>query len=127
VVARPDDLSKAVTNRYKDAYKVSKAVVAIGKFIKVVGAILGAIVGFISLLVGGAMSQLGGMSGRNDGVAFIALVVGALYGGIVFLIFYVVGVIVSAQGQILKASLDNSVHSSPFVNNDEKARIMSLI
>jgi hypothetical protein len=73
------------------------------------------------------MSQLGGMYGGNGGASFVVLIVGVLYGGIVFLFFYVVGVIVSAQGQILKAGLDTSVHTSPFVSNDDKAKIMSLI
>jgi len=126
-LARSDGLSKAVMKRYKDAYRVSKAVVGIGTVIKVVGGILGGIVGLIFLVVGSAMSQLGGMYGRNEGASFVVLIVGVLYGGIVFLFFYVVGVIVSAQGQILKAGLDTSVHTSPFVSNDDKAKIMSLI
>ncbi len=125
-LARSDVLGKAVMNRYKDAYRVSKAVVGIGKFIKVVGAIIGGIVGVIFLIAGGAMSQLGGPFGRNDGAAFIVLVVGVLYGGIVFLFFYVVGVIVSAQGQILKSGLDTSVQKSPIFSKDDKAKIMSL-
>ena len=66
-------------------------------------------------------------SSKTEGASFVVLIVVVLYGGIVFLVFYVVGVIVSAQGQILKAGLDTSVHTSPFVSNDDKAKIMSLI
>jgi hypothetical protein len=40
--------------------------------------------------------------------------------------FYLLGVLVSAQGQILKASLDSAVNGSPFLTNEQRAKIMSL-
>jgi hypothetical protein len=39
---------------------------------------------------------------------------------------YVLGILVSAQGQILKASLDNAVNGSPFLTNEHRAKVMSL-
>jgi hypothetical protein len=47
---------------------------------------------------------------------------GAL-GGI---IIYVIGVLVSAQGQILKATLDTAVHTSPFLDDDQRLIAMRL-
>jgi hypothetical protein len=38
--------------------------------------------------------------------------------------FYLLGLIVMAQGQILKASLDGAVNSSPFLQNEQRAKIM---
>ncbi len=38
----------------------------------------------------------------------------------------VLGVLVSAQGQILKAALDVAVQASPFLEKEEIARIISL-
>jgi hypothetical protein len=56
------------------------------------------------------------------------LVVGGaiVLGFVVWLPFWILGVVVAAQGQILKAVLDTAVNSSPFLSNDEKAKIMSL-
>jgi len=36
------------------------------------------------------------------------------------------GVVVSAQGQVLKATLDGSVNTSPFLDLTQKAQVMSL-
>jgi len=49
---------------------------------------------------------------------FIGIVVGGL--GFIF------GVMVSAQGQLLKAILDTAVNSSPLLDDDQRARMMSL-
>jgi hypothetical protein len=51
---------------------------------------------------------------------------GFLLGLIVAALFFVVGIIVAAQGQLLKATLDTAVHSSPFLTDDLRAVIMSL-
>jgi hypothetical protein len=42
------------------------------------------------------------------------------------LLFYLLGVLVAAQGQTLLASLDSAVNSSPFLTNHQKAEILSL-
>jgi len=55
-------------------------------------------------------------------MGFISIVFGIFAGAL----FYIVGVLVSAQGQILKASLDGAVNSSPFLADEHRARIMSL-
>jgi hypothetical protein len=54
-----------------------------------------------------------------------------LYGGIAlaFVIaipLYALGVLVSAHGQVLKASLDEAVHTSPFLTDADRASVMSL-
>ena len=51
---------------------------------------------------------------------------GFLLGLIVAALFFVVGIIVAAQGQLLKATLDTALHSSPFLTDDLRASIMSL-
>jgi len=51
---------------------------------------------------------------------------GALVGGIIWLITWVLGVFVSAQGQLLKANIDEAVNTSPFLVDDQRAKIMSL-
>jgi hypothetical protein len=39
---------------------------------------------------------------------------------------YVLGILVAAQGEILKATLDTAVTHSPFLKREEMAKVMSL-
>jgi len=39
---------------------------------------------------------------------------------------YVIGVLISALGHILKANLDSAVHSSPFLTDEQRAAVMRL-
>jgi hypothetical protein len=103
--------------RYKDAYLLTKVTVGLGSFIKGLGVVLGAF-----LLLGTAIvsSQAGNFTG------VVVFFVGAATACFVGMLIYVLGVLASAQGQILKASLDGAVNSSPFLANEHKAKIMSL-
>jgi hypothetical protein len=56
--------------------------------------------------------------GVRGGNAEIPLIVAIIFGGTVWLVFFIWGVLVSAQGQILKASLDGAVNGSPFLTNE---------
>lgn len=96
--------------RYKDAYLQAKVVVGIGKLIKAVGLVLGILI---------ALAGLGG----GDSRLFVG---GVLLGAMVALFFYPWGILVSAQGQILRATLDSAVHGSPFLQEREKAKVMGL-
>ncbi|HEV2844758.1 MAG TPA: hypothetical protein VG477_07925, partial [Thermoanaerobaculia bacterium] len=40
--------------------------------------------------------------------------------------FYVAGIMISAQGQLLRATLDSAVNSSPLLENEQKAQILAL-
>ena len=79
----------------------------------------------------------------NGGVVFAALIfievfialpkdlrggpIGALLLGVFLgLVFYIMGVVVSARGQMLQASLDTAVNTSPLLDNRRKIEIMSL-
>ncbi len=101
--------------RYKDAFSVAKITVAIGTLIKIVGVVLA-----ILIIAGGF-----GLADKTRNEIFGVL---GLVGGIVIGIFlYFLGVLVRAQGQILRASLDSAVNTSPFLSNEQRARAMSLI
>src|ERR1051325_4618679 len=95
-------------HRYVDAYRVAGAVASFGNAIKLAGLIFGV---WIFLWAAGSL-QSPGLG------AVAAFVIGAIFIGI--------GVIVAAQGQILKAALDTAVNSSPFRNSTQKAAAMSL-
>ena len=65
-----------------------------------------------------------GTSGNPIGIAMglFGILTGATIGGVGF----VLGVLVASQGQLLRAVLDGTVSSSPFLNDAERARIMGI-
>lgn len=107
--------AKAAARRYKDAYFVANSITGIGTLVKVLGVIAGVI---LFLLQAVTTSYLF----RNEAAIVMSFITSFIAG----LIIYVVGVLVSAQGQMLKASLDSAVHSSPFLDDEQRARVMSL-
>jgi hypothetical protein len=106
-----------VMSRYTDAYRVARVIVGVGKVVKTLG-----IVAFLLMIVIGV--GIDDAISPNSRRAWLA---GAIVGGIVWLIAWVLGVIVSAQGQLLKANIDQAVNTSPFLLDDQRAKIMSLV
>jgi hypothetical protein len=117
-----------LTKRYQDAYLVAGMTVGIGNTIKIVGYVLAALI-FISTL---AFANIAAQPSQpfkpeySGGIFFAAMLFGGFYAFIVGFVFYIIGVIVAAIGQGLKAILDNTIGNSPFLPDDLKARIMSL-
>ncbi|MEK6285266.1 MAG: hypothetical protein AABO57_05955 [Acidobacteriota bacterium] len=103
-----DELRSPVVNRYQDAYRVGAGLVGLGTIIKVVGLVLAGIIVVGSLSIS-ALTEVG-------------IVLAAIVGGL----FWVFGVIVAAQGQVLQAPLDNAVASSRFLTDTERADAMGL-
>lgn len=94
--------STALMKRYRDAYLVARATGTIGKVIKGIGILVAALGVYV---VGQSASRASGM------IVLLPAFVGAL--------LYCVGVLIAAQGQILLATLDTAVNSSPFLTNEE--------
>lgn len=118
-------ISDRVETRYKDAYRVAGFVVAIGTIIKVLAAVAGLFIVIAGLIASSSVST--GPYGRYDNTASgIAGLSGLLVGATVFAIGFILGVMVSAHGQTLRASLDSAVHSSPFLDIVAKARAMGF-
>lgn len=108
----------ALMHRYSDAYIVASATNGFGGLIKGIGVLIAILLIVIGL---GFISQ-----GRFGDATFALGVVTSVAGILAGVWFYIVGVLVAAQGQILKASLDSAVNGSPFLKNEHKAKIMSL-
>ena len=51
---------------------------------------------------------------------------GLLLGIVVAIPIFILGVLVGAQAQVVMAALDTAVHTSPFLTNDDKERVMSF-
>jgi hypothetical protein len=112
--AYPATVVAAVTSRYSDAYVVARAIDALGLTVKGIGIFSGVILGLASFVIA---SKGGGTPIAFAGVIFALLVATAIY---------LLGVLASAQGQILKATLDTAVNSSHFLTDQDRAGIMSL-
>ena len=105
--------SFALMKRYKDAYRVARTTTAAGNVIKLVGFVIAAII----LLIGvSAASQ------TSAAVGFGAVVIALGYG----LGFFLSGMLVAAQGQVLMANLDVAVNSSSLLSDAQRNRIMGI-
>jgi hypothetical protein len=110
-------VSARAATRYDDAYSVAGAIIGWAALIKVFGAAAAVAVFVASIASGDAV-------GLDAGGA--AVIIGFLCGSLMWAVFYGIGVVVAAQGQILRASLDSAVHSSPFLTDQQRAEAMSL-
>jgi hypothetical protein len=108
----------SVTKRYNDAYLVARAINGFGYLIKIISIVIAVLLVLIGFIVANQNGPRDPMSVVGIMGIFVGIISGAL--------FYIIGVLVSAQGQILKASLDSAVNSSPFLTNEHRAKIMSL-
>lgn len=108
---------RTLMSRYGDAYTVARVTVGFGDVIKIIGMMLAGVIVLLTLLAAGQ---------TEGGLSFAMFLMGLVFAAFVGVLFYLFGVMVSAQGQILEASLDGAVNSSPFLTNEHRAKIMSL-
>lgn len=119
----------AVKKRYRDGYLQARAINGFGAFIKGLGLFIGIVICLVGLVVGGALEQSSRnsmFSGPGAGAGLLAGFAFVVYAAIITGIFWVVGVLVKAGGQMLKAQLDGAVHTSPFLTDLDRAEMMSL-
>lgn len=109
-------LVTALSSRYSDAYSVARTIDGFGDTIKAIGFVIGGFLAIVSVVM------------ANDKGAFglIIVVLGVAAGGTIATVLFLLGTLASAQGQILKATLDTAVNSSQFLSDPDRARIMSL-
>jgi len=107
--------------RYQDAYTVAKTANAFGSFTKTIGLIGAGIIGVIGL-----MMMLFTATTLGAGAGFVMFLFALTFGAIVGAIFYILGIVLSALGQNLMATLDTAVNGSPFMSQEQKAQAMNL-
>lgn len=108
-------LTPAVTRRYQDAYTVAAAVIGIGNTIKGIALVIGGL-----FALGGLIISTQGVGGMMAGVGTVAFGVG------IGIVVYLVGILISAQGQVVRATLDTAVNTSPFLDDRTRASILTL-
>ena len=110
----PSRVADRALRRYRDAYLAARVTDGIGSIIKTVGFLGGALISIIGVVIG--------INSQNT-----LVVVGSIVAAAVFALpLWALGVLVSAQGQALKATLDAAVHTSPFLDDSQRAKAMSL-
>ncbi len=119
-----------IVSRYLDLYRAARLLVGIGTTVKTIGMIVGVAIVLLCLFAGVAGSSqpstFGQQSSVNTGFLFGTFVVGAVFGTFTGGVIFLLGILISAQGQILLAQADGAIHTSPFLNNEERAAAMSL-
>jgi hypothetical protein len=110
----------ALRSRYRDAYRMATGAVVIGGTLKIMAVCAGGFVLIMSML---PVSRAIAVTGGADTTALLIGLVAAVLVGVPL---YALGILVSAHGQMLKATLDTAVNTSPLLENDQKASIMSL-
>jgi hypothetical protein len=113
VTASMNARTLSLSERYKDAYTEAHAVVGVGGIIKVVAIVLF----IVAILIGLGMSSDRGGGG-------VALMFGFALACILGVPTYILGILISSQGQTLLATLDTAVNSSRHLTDDQVADIM---
>jgi hypothetical protein len=116
--------------RYWNAYLVARTTAGIGGAIKVFAFLSGITVAVIGLYLGqqryGSPNPIFQYRELTVGPNHIFQFGGLVAGVVVVIPLYILGVLVAARGQMLKASLDEAVHTSPFLTDEQRAAVMSL-
>ena len=115
--AEPRGTSEVVQliERYKNAYRVAHSACHLGSGARVFGSIAGAVVLVLSAQT--AVSYKG-----QTANATAAIIVGFS----ALALFWLLGTVITTLGENLKASLDTAVYSSTFLDNVQRAQILSL-
>lgn len=105
--------------RYRDAYTVARVTSGFGTLVKVFGVLLGAIPFVAGFIVSGQFQ-------RQPAMQTTIAVTGVIFGLFIAFVLYILGVLVAAHGQILMATLDEAVHTSPFLSDEQKADVIQF-
>jgi len=119
---RPEIIeSRNASYRYEDAYMHAHGVVQAGHLIQTVGWTLGAFIfcGAISA----AHTVLTPLTPIADWLRPAGLAIGAI---IAVFFFWLVGELLCVRGEDMEATLDAAVNSSPFLSDEQRARVMGL-
>jgi hypothetical protein len=107
-------MSTAGTNRYSDAYVVARTIDGVGLTMKIIGFLIGALLALASL------------ASAKGALGMVFAFMGIAVAGAIATVLFLLGTLASAQGQLLKATLDIAVNTARFLTDEDRARIMSL-
>lgn len=105
--------------RYSDGYRVAWAVIGFATFLRVSAVLL-----CLGSWIAGAV--LANELALTRGVQQLCIGGGIVLGIVVLAVLLIVGSLVSALGQILRAHLDTAVYVCPFLTDAERMRAAEL-
>jgi|GEM_PF-676644 len=105
--------SNPLLQRYLDAYRIANGTILLGTIIKWGSVILAAII-----IIASATES------KSQGELVIASAIA--FGIAIAIVGFALGVMISAQGQIMLATVDTAVNTSPFATMGEKAKIIGI-
>ena len=110
-----------LSDRYRDAYGIAAGTVRFGNWVKKGSLALGGLVVLFSLYSSCWYSEYSGLHFR-----WYVLFSGLFIAVATLAMGYISGTFLAAQGQFMSALLDIAVNTSPHLQNQEKAAIMTL-
>lgn len=124
-----NDLAPAISaridrlgTRYRDAYRIAEFVDAKGQSYKAIGVVVGLIGAFGLMLCLANLESVNGIQALSVvgiGLAFSLVLIGGS------LRLFASGVALAAQGQMMMATLDTAVHTSPFFTRAQMLALLS--
>src|ERR1044072_2868622 len=114
-------------NRYRDLYRAASLLRGLGATVKTIGIVVAIVILFFWFIVGITTASETSSSQFTGAVGFfVCMIIGVVFGALVGGLFFLLGILISAQGQLLMAHADSAVHTSPFLSDVERAAAMSL-
>lgn len=120
------------TDRYKAAYGVARMGITAGKTVRILAAIVfAAIVLLTALVAAGAGIGFAGAAQQmpTAGPTLVAVIVGLLGFGFAVLgcaPAFLLGILIESTSEVLLATLDTAVNTSPFLAEEQKLGMMRL-
>jgi hypothetical protein len=118
--ATPEHRADMATARYWEGYFHVRALNRFGATVKTVALSAGGLLALLGFLL--CARSVNNLFDTGGFAGFATILFGALVAGF----GYVLGVLVQARAQLLKAHFDCAVNSSHFLSDDQKAKVMSL-
>ena len=104
-------------DRYRDGYLHARTIIGLGEVIKTIAWLASCVLAFAGMVF---WSSTDNSFGEIGGILII--LVGLILGGF----GYILGVLVQSAGQSMKAHFDCAINGSHFLNDDQRAEVMSL-
>jgi len=118
--------------RYRNAYRIGKFINGVG----LLAQLLGFVAAILLVIAGGMIASkidpadpvvqwtVETFKWRVQDVQAAIFSIGVAMALVTLPVLWVAGVLVSGVGQMLKAVLDTAVHTSPFLNEEEKLKVI---
>ena len=112
------DIRVGLWNRYSAAYRVSDGIVSLGKLVKIISVLIGLVFIISPFILRNEVPSL--LATEQMGTASIIIGVSAIGSG------WVWGLLVEAFGQMIRATIDIAVNTSPLMDTGSKAQFLGL-